>query len=374
MRAATLGGCIAVAAVFAGPSAFAADGPDAAEHETARLVYQAPDAPVCPDESSFRNLVAARLGYDPFRPDGRHAVTVKLQKERGRIRARAEVRRAGPAQGSGREPGGAPQAAGARELAGEACEPLAAALATTVAMALDPVRGASGETSLPPLPNPKAETPPAGPTVVFIEQAPGSQPPQENPAPRESAPPRESSSARAAPPPREAHAAPGERVAFVASVGPVASFALAPAPTFGGAMDIGFRYGAFSLSAEGRVEWTPSTATVDSGDRVEATVYSGALLPCVHFGGWLGCAVGRIGAFQGRAPDVVRPSLGTSTFGAVGLRGGYALSITKIVAIRAAIEGALPLVRTTLKIDGTGVWTAPPGTAGVDLALVVTLR
>ncbi|WP_394845704.1 hypothetical protein LZC95_52830 [Pendulispora brunnea] len=345
--------CASVVCLVASPRpAWAAD---TTPHETARLTYETGDTAGCPDESSFHNLVAARLGYDPFRPDGQHAVSVSFRKERAKIRARAEVQRGGPA-------------AGTREFTGEACEPLAAALATTVAMALDPLHvsapaaeppppaGATslaGETPalhkaepLPTLPGEPQPTPP--PQVVFVER-------RTNPTPSR---------------PSE----PSEPVAFLASVGGVVSFALAPTMTLGGAMEIGFRYGVFSLSAEGRAELTPTTTRVDSGDRVDATIYSGALLPCFHFGAWLGCAVGRIGAFQGRAPDVVHPSLGTSAFGSVGLRGGYMIPLTKVLSVRASVEGAIPVVRTTLVIDGGEVWTAPPVTAGLDFAFVLTLK
>jgi hypothetical protein len=271
---------------------------------------------------------------------------VSFRKERGRTRARAEVQRGGPT--------------GTREFSGDACEPLAAALATTVAMALDPLHVNAPVEPVPspppappppvqaaPLPTLPVETPPAAaPQVVFVERPP--------------APAR----------PRE----PGEPVALVGSVGGVASFALAPTMTLGGAMEVGFRYGIFSLSVEGRAELTPTTTRVDSGDRIDATVYSGALVPCLHFGQWIGCGVGRAGAFQGRAPDVVHPSLGTSAFGAVGLRGGYMIPLSKILSVRASVEGLVPVVRTTLVIDGQDVWTAPPVTAGLDFAFVVTLK
>src|SRR5262245_29236928 len=103
--------------------------------ETARLTYVvAANASGCPDEESFRNLVAARLGYDPFEPDGKHAAVVKIARQGGLLRAEARVTREGQP-----EPG-------ARELEGGLgqCEALTSALATAVAIALDPVRGTQG--------------------------------------------------------------------------------------------------------------------------------------------------------------------------------------------------------------------------------------
>ena len=53
------------------------------DRETARLVYVvAANASGCPDEESFRNLVTARLGYDPFQPDGKHAAAVRSRATR----------------------------------------------------------------------------------------------------------------------------------------------------------------------------------------------------------------------------------------------------------------------------------------------------
>ena len=73
------------------------------DRETARLVYVvAANASGCPDEESFRNLVTARLGYDPFEPDGKHAAAVEITREAGRLRAwllaAEELRRRGEAR------------------------------------------------------------------------------------------------------------------------------------------------------------------------------------------------------------------------------------------------------------------------------------
>jgi hypothetical protein len=100
--------------------------------ETARLTYSAAPRLLsrCPDADSFRNQVAARLGYQAFTDDGLHAVTVSLSDSRTGVKAHAEVLRQGQT------------VPGVRELEGsvEKCEALIAALATAVAISLDPVR------------------------------------------------------------------------------------------------------------------------------------------------------------------------------------------------------------------------------------------
>ena len=85
------------------------------------------EARLLPDEASFHNLVAARLGYNPFVADSADVVQVELARDRGRLRGRAEVTR------SSRPP------SSARELEGEPnqCEALGAELATTLAIILE---------------------------------------------------------------------------------------------------------------------------------------------------------------------------------------------------------------------------------------------
>jgi hypothetical protein len=160
---------------------------------------------------------------------------------------------------------------------------------------------------------------------------------------------------------------PGPRVTFFGAAEAIASFGLAPGPAVGGQVGVGLRRGAASLEASGRIETTTQPVQVDSGDRIEATVFSGFLAPCAALGPWLGCLTGRVGAFQGRAPDVVNPSLGTSAFGAVGARAGYVLYVTRVVAFRALGFVELPVVRTALVIDRATVWTAPPLMGGLML-------
>jgi hypothetical protein len=297
-----------------------------------RLTYATPDDARCPDEASFRNLVAARLGHDPFVATGPDAVRVAVARDRGRLHGRVEVTRSGQAPSS------------ARELSGEAdkCEALAAALATTLAIALDPMRA--------PAPVPPPAPPPAASTVVIVEQAPA--PPPEPPRPNAPA------------------ASPTPIVVFGVAGG-VASVAAAPSFTLGGEIGLGVRVRAFSILAAGRAEATPGPVRVDSGDRLQAAILSGSLAPCAHLGGWSGCAFARVGAFQGYAPDVVSPSLGTTVFASVGARVGYSLVLSRALALRPTLEGALPIVRTSLVIDKSVVWTAPPASAGAGLALLV---
>lgn len=288
----------------------------------------------CPDEESFRNQVAARLGYQPFTSSGKHRVSVVLNVAHGRVRGRAAVTRAGQA------------VLGVRELEDtvDNCEALTSALATTVAIAIDPVRGL-GPTPLPPAP-PLPPPPAPGPRDAHETHAEAVAPP---------------------PPPEQ----PARPIRFLASAGAVFSLGVAPGVAFGAEAGVGARRDAFSLELSARIEAMPGDVRVGSGDRLEATVLSGTLTPCGQLGVFLGCIFGRMGAFQGRAPDVVDPSLGTTLFGAVGLRAGVRATVWRWVALEGLAEAGLPLVRTSLRIGRDTAWTAPPAFAGGRLAVVV---
>lgn len=308
----------------------------AQDQETARLVYVVPAGLAgCPEEASFRDLVAARLGYDPFQSAGKHAASVEVARASGRLHARARVQRQGQAN------------PGTRELAGalDQCEALVTALATTVAIALDPVRGMAG---------------PA---------------PREVPAPSPPPPPPPSPAAPAPPAaPQVAPEAPPARVSWLAHASGVASVGGTPGPALGGEIGFGLRVKSFLLEAGARAEVTPGTVTASSGDRIQAAIYTGTLAPCFHHAGWSGCALLRFGALQARAPDVVQPRFVTAPYAAAGLRGGYTLHLAGPLSMRASLDVAFPLVRRWLGISGEAVWTPPPISGGLGLGLVVDWR
>lgn len=317
------------------------------DRETARLVYVvAANTSGCPDEESFRNLVTARLGYDPFEPDGKHAAAVEITREAGRLRAQARVTRQGQP-----EPG-------VRELVGGPgqCEALTSALATAVAIALDPVRGMQGPAPTPAPVPPQALTPPSAAPVPAKEASPVR--PTVAPAPM--------------PPVRPG--APPPRISFFAAAGGLVSVAAAPGATLGGELGVGLRVRAFSLETALRAETTPGSSLLPSGDRVEVTLITANLLPCGHLGGWFGCALLRGGAVQSRALDVLVPTRKSSPFAAAGLRAGYALQIAGPVSARAAIEAAFQFTRTALMIDTRPAWTAPLVAGGLDLGVLVAFQ
>ncbi len=307
------------------------------ERMTATLAYTNNVAARCPDDESFRHRVAARLGYQPFASTGDHRVSVRLRVASGRVHGHAEVMRAGQSS------------PGVRDLDSpiEECESLVSALAVAVAIALDPVRSAG-----PPLEEPSPAT-----DLSFPESSRPPEPPLVGSPPQDSlvrdAPTRESP------------------LRFFGAASAAGSAGLLPGPSIGAAVGGGLRGEVISVEIAGRAETMPSAVRVDSGDRVEATTFSALLAACAHLNRWSACGVGRAGAIQGRAPDVVAPTLGSSLFGTAGVRVGYELPLSSLLTLRALASAEVPLVRTALVVSGSGVWTAPLATAGGEIGVVV---
>jgi hypothetical protein len=315
--------------------------PAAADPVSLRLDYDLPASLVeaCPNASSFRNLVAARLGYDPFEPHPamggavQDAVRVTLFSHDHHVQADALLVR----QGRPTRP--------ARALEGSLseCEALVSALATTIAIALDDGEHAPAPPAAPPQPALAAPPPPA--------------------------PPPERHEALPAVAPRHR-----EPLSIFVAVAPVVSVGAMPSLSLGGEAGAGLRRGHFSIEGLIRAETTAAATRVASGDRLKASVFTGAALPCGEVANARICGVGRIGRFEGSDPDLpggsTRLNAG-SLYASLGLRLGYWFRLSSSVTLEPSIEGDIPLVITKLVVSSATVWTAPIvyGTAAVTAAV-----
>jgi hypothetical protein len=317
----------------------------AADKQSLTLGYVAPTDLDCPDASSFENLVAARLGYDPFVATSPDSVRVEITKDKGRLRGRATIQRAG-----------AREQPPARELVGELtkCEALGAALATSLAIALDPVRALAPPPANPPPANP----PPANPPPT---NPPPANPPPANPPPTNSPP----VNPPPANPPRTTALDVG--AAFLVSVGEAPSVAL------GASVGAAFRWKSFVLEALARVTSTAGAVTLDSGDRASALVFGGEIAPCLRLSFVTGCTFLRAAGFRGFAPDVVDPAAVVTAAAFTGVRLGVGIPLGSVITLRPTIEGAIALVRTSFLIDRATVWTAPPVALTFGLGVTFTV-
>jgi hypothetical protein len=102
----------------------------AGERPDAKLSYvRKGAATICPDEPLMRQLVAARLGYDPFRDQSQRAIAVTITRDPKGFRAVLELR-----DDTGK-------VVGTRTLSSTSsdCNELASAIALALTIAIDPL-------------------------------------------------------------------------------------------------------------------------------------------------------------------------------------------------------------------------------------------
>jgi hypothetical protein len=129
-------------------------------------------------------------------------------------------------------------------------------------------------------------------------------------------------------------------------------FARTPATLLGGRIGAGLRRGALSIAGEGRAETSPDAAFVSPTDRVEASAFSGAIVPCGYIDVFQMCGVVTLGARQVKALDVVNPKTQSAFFVSVGARLGLEIPLSGAIALRANGELGAPLLRSEYTIDG----------------------
>lgn len=318
------------------------------EREAVRLEYVRDDAAAsqCPDEATFRTLVQARLGYDPFDEGGSLALRVEL-----RSRAREIA-------GSLLLVGERGEKRTERTLRHDDCFELVSsvALATAIAVDADAMRAGGVPASAPP-PEPEA--------------APTSAPPAAEPRPEP---------ARPSPPEgtrsRWRATRPGARLtaALLMPVG------LTPAPRGGVSVGLGVQGGVWSMVAEG-VALFPSSHAESFGS-VSSVVAYGSLVPCGHLPVHRIvridlCAVGSLGAMHSDAREVTRSVRRRHLFATVGPRAGVTVMPRPRVGVAAIFDMPVNLARAHLRIADRGelreAWVASRVGFVAGLGLVLHL-
>jgi len=337
VRLGMLGACV----LFAATPAWAEPAGPSLVPRPATLRYEVVADQGCPDQTSFENQVAARLGYEPFQPSAPRDLSVRIEVEPGgALLASISLN-----EGS--------TSIGERTLRAGlgACKSLAAAVATAVSIALDP-RSVTGPIPSPTPPNPNPN-------------------PNPNPGPSEPAPP------HAPEPPPKRVATPGEatgpKLRFAAELSGIASLGVTPGPSLGGLAGLAIRLGIWSVGVEGRLETTPGSRQLDSGDRVSAIAMNAGMVPCLHLGPAFGCVVVNVGAFQGESESVETPTLKSTVTSAVAARIGAGWPVAEPLRLRAHLELGIPLVRTELLIEDAAVWAASPLYVGAGVGVATLL-
>ncbi len=323
----------------------------ATERPTATLDYlrQGRTASECPDEATFRALVGAKLGYDPFAAGAPSSLRVVLRRTGSDLSGTLTLASGGTARGE-------------RTLhaAGDGCDELAASLALAAAVAIDPDAAARGPT---PAAAPVAAEPP-------VATAP---PPPEPPPPTAPPPPSE--------PPTNAASAPNAEHAlgprFIAGV--FIPWGLTPGIMPGARLGGGFDADSWLVMLE-------ASATLESSKSsplgtVTAQLFDAALVPCFRptltaSVALALCAAGRIGMLSSDAEQVTRAAPQKDLIGSLGPRAGLELLLSPSFGF--GLEAELPVAfsRVHLVIDDHGqqreVWAS--SRVGMVAAAAVIFR
>jgi hypothetical protein len=151
-----------------------------------------------------------------------------------------------------------------------------------------------------------------------------------------------------------------------------AALASTPAPTAALSADLGLGWEFFSISLEGRAD-LPVTAAVDTGARVRTSILAGSVVPCGHYGWFVGCGLLSVGSLRVEGVDLAKPLSGSSAYLAAGLRAGIEWPIPglPVLALRASGDALVTVhpIRAA-RADGREVWRTPPFSALLGGGLV----
>lgn len=334
----------AAATLLATPALALAGEPPRATLDYAR---QGRTATECPDEATFRALVAAKLGYDPFGPGASSSLRVVFRRSGSELDGTLTLTSGGTARGE-------------RTLrsAGEGCDELAASLALAAAVAVDPdaVANHPGEGTPPPAPEPAATTP---------------TPPPPSNADRRTAP-AVLAAEPSAPPPGTLGARLGATL--------FAAAGLTPSFGIGARLGAGLDGGSWQLGLEGGIT-LGGTQTTDAGS-VTANLFDAALVPCLVPGltdrlGLALCAVGRVGVLSSDAKDVTRASPEQDLVFYVGPRARLEYFPSRWLGLGFELEAPIALTRVHLMIDDQGerreVWASSRVGAAAGASMIFRL-
>lgn len=302
---------------------------------SSKLVYiRGAGADACPGEDDLRKAVAARLGYDPFFPSAQKTVVAEVARTPSGYRGKVQI------------VGDSGALRGARELAtkGDDCAELVSTMALAISIAIDDLdaeeRARAPEAPDEPAPPASAEVAP-----VLLEAAPAETRPPE--APKK---------------------APAIRGDFGASVGPTASFGVAPAPAVGASLAAVLGYGRFAVRGSFRADLAASAAFAPVG-RVSGHSFVGTLEGCVRSELPFVCAGGGLGSIATETSGITRGASDDGLLAIVVGTVGARVRLGTAVYLEPFATGVVELIDQDVRVDGRSVFSLPRigGTLGLHL-------
>jgi len=300
----------------------------AGDRPDAKLSYvRKGQATICPDEPLMRQLVAARLGHDPFREQSDRAIAVTITRDAKGFRAVLELR-----DDTGK-------IVGTRTLTSTSadCNELASSIALALTIAIDPIGeapSASVSASAPPPPAP----------TIAVAPPPSIAPPPPPP-----------------PPPRPLWP--------FAAIGGIAALGAAPDLTFGLTTTFGLHAEKYSVAIEGRVD-AEAGKRGPLGGEVRSSILAGAIVPCLHHDVLMVCGIAAYGSLRGAGAGVSAARHDRTPWAALGARIGLEGTVFGPIAFRAHADALALLTRTKLRVEDADAWTTPPFALLLGLAVV----
>lgn len=303
--------------------------------QSAALEFVVPVDAGCLSEAAFHDLVAMRIGYDPFSVSSSRKIRIEVHAVDGGLSGTTELRDRQQRRQAGRVIRG-----GAND-----CDEILNSLALGIAFLLDPLAGV----------RPREE-----PTFVVAQPAPVSVPVSE-PRPETGAQREPAELAQLQDPVDEPEV--WHLAAYVAGSG---SLWLAPGPTAAPVVGIGARNDHFSIWVEGRIEWMLDYAQTALGDSIDSTVSAAGPNACVTYTVGLLCAGVQFGVFRSSGHSLAKPRQQLDFFASSNVTLGIEVPFAGRGFFRVAGEARFPLTRLELLIESGNVWNAKPVALGAQ--------
>jgi len=299
---------------------------DAHPRPLVRLTYERGGIKGCPEEQLFRDVLRARMSYDPFSAAAETRLVVTIIRKGQAYGGRAELR----------DKSGAvlwPRALGPFAD----CQSLVEGLGLAVSVKLDPA-GVEGPKAPPPLIAPEKES--TASTLRTDE--------------------------------------PKVRPWINSGASIVLGLGVAPRPAVGIAVDVGLRLPtwpeALWVALEVRV-FPPAEGPADVGTkRVRTWQVNTAAVPCGHWRMIFGCGVMELGSLWGTSTTIRGGQAQTAQLFhfAVGGRAGAEWQAREHLALRLSVDALFAPLRQGLRIEGVPQWVAPVMAGAFGTSFVIS--
>lgn len=335
------------AAILGGPTQAMAEPPKVPPWH---LEYvRTPGTRLCPEEKSMRRVVAARIGYDPFKDDAPRSVRVTIVHTPERLEALIEARD---------ENGQITATPKAWAPLGE-CREL---LENTAVFLVDIVKPFV-------LPSPQKPEPPGTSTTPAPPVAPS---PSPTPVPAPPAATLRAQEAKRPAPPRAAPARSPWVPKLAVSLGAGATWWTAPQTSMSLSTGFAARWPSLSIGVEGRFDYAWRLPTKQQAG---GYIVGGAVIGCgypglsSHRAFVKGCLLGDLARLETSADSLVVPD-GAATIVNIGVRVGGGFWLYGPLGIELQADAVYVAHRPTIWLDQTQTWRLPSANLGIRVGLV----